>query len=182
MAGPLVSILINNYNYARFLGEAIDSALSQSYSPVEIILVDDGSTDQSREIISTYSSRVIPIFKENGGQASAFNAGIAASRGDILCFLDSDDYFHPGKVARIVEIFGGLDTSKPLMVHHRMNIRHEDGKTRQPEFDGRTHENPLNLAEYARKVQVYALRHWRDHRHFDQPPDVRPALPATREN
>jgi glycosyltransferase involved in cell wall biosynthesis len=153
MPGPLVSILINNYNYARFLREAIDSALSQSYSRVEIILVDDGSTDQSREIISAYGSRLIPIFKENGGQASAFNAGIAASRGDILCFLDSDDYFYPGKVARIVEIFAGLDTSKPLMIHHRMKISQENGKAGQPEFDGRTHENPLNLAEYARKYK-----------------------------
>src|SRR5262245_48637316 len=114
MTPPLVSILINNYNYAQFLREAIESALSQSYSHVEIIVVDDGSTDQSREIISSYGSRLTAVYKENGGQTSAFNAGVLASRGDILCFLDSDDYYYPGKIARIVELFGALDISKPL--------------------------------------------------------------------
>src|SRR5262245_6559987 len=128
MTGPLVTVLINNYNYAQFLREAIDSALSQSYRRVEIIVVDDGSTDQSREIISSYGSRVTAVFKENGGQASAFNVGVAASRGDILCFLDSDDLFYPWKVNRIVELFNALDAAKPLMVHHRLKLHQEDGK------------------------------------------------------
>ena len=77
---PLVSILINNYNYGYFLGAAIESALSQTYQNIEIIVVDDGSTDNSREIIAHYGNHIIPILKENGGQASAFNAGFAASR------------------------------------------------------------------------------------------------------
>jgi len=153
MTPPLVSILINNYNYAQFLREAIESALSQSYSHVEIIVVDDGSTDQSREIILSYGSRLIPIFKENAGQASAFNAGVAASRGDILCFLDSDDYYYPDKIARVVEVFRGLDIAKPLMVHHRLKVSREDGKPNRHEFDGMIHDNPLNLAEYARKYK-----------------------------
>jgi glycosyltransferase involved in cell wall biosynthesis len=151
MTGPLVTILINNYNYERFLREAIDSALSQSYRPVEIIVVDDGSTDQSQEIILSYGSRLTPVFKENGGQASAFNAGIAASRGDIICLLDSDDYFNPGKIERIVELFNALNSAKPLMVHHKLKILHEDGKAAEQVFDSRIHESPLNLAEYARK-------------------------------
>lgn len=102
---PLVSILINNYNYGRFLPEAIDSALNQTYSNIEVIVVDDGSTDNSQEIIKSYEKRVIPILKPNGGQASAFNAGFAASRGEIICFLDSDDIFKPEKIAEIVNIF-----------------------------------------------------------------------------
>src|SRR5215831_18420961 len=126
MTAQLVSILINNYNYAQFLREAIESALSQTYSHVEIIVVDDGSTDESAEIISSYGSRVTAVYKENGGQTSAFNAGVAASRGDILCFLDSDDYFYAEKIARIVELFGALDMSKALMVHHRLKIVQED--------------------------------------------------------
>jgi glycosyltransferase involved in cell wall biosynthesis len=101
---PLVSILINNYNYGRFLRDAIDSALNQTYLNTEVIVVDDGSTDCSREIIATYGDRIIPILKENGGQASAFNAGFAASKGDWIHLLDSDDLFHTNKVERVSEI------------------------------------------------------------------------------
>ena len=103
---PLVSIIINNYNYGRFLREAIDSALNQTYPYIEVVVVDDGSTDNSREIIASYKDRIITVLKENGGQASAFNAGFAASKGEIICILDSDDIFLPEKVAEIVDIFG----------------------------------------------------------------------------
>ncbi|WRH66492.1 MAG: glycosyltransferase family 2 protein [Planktothrix sp. GU0601_MAG3] len=102
---PLVSILINNYNYGRFLAEAIDSGLNQTYPNIEVIVVDDGSTDNSRSIIANYQQKIIPILKENGGQATAFNIGFAASRGDIICFLDSDDLFEPQKITEIVQIF-----------------------------------------------------------------------------
>ncbi|HEY9614852.1 glycosyltransferase family 2 protein [Allocoleopsis sp.] len=103
---PLVSIAINNYNYARFLPQAIDSALNQTYPNVEVVVVDDGSTDNSREIIASYGDKIIPVLKENGGQASAFNAGFAASRGDIVCFLDADDMFVPEKASEVVEALG----------------------------------------------------------------------------
>lgn len=103
---PKVSILINNYNYERFLQEAIDSALNQTYSHTEVIVVDDGSTDNSQKIIASYGDKIIPVLKSNGGQASAFNAGFAASQGDILCFLDSDDLCLPEKVAEVVDAFG----------------------------------------------------------------------------
>jgi glycosyltransferase involved in cell wall biosynthesis len=102
---PLVSILIDNYNYGRFLSEAIDSALNQTYPNIEVVVVDDGSTDNSRQIISAYGDRLIPVLKENGGQASAFNAGFAASSGEIICILDSDDSFLPEKVTEVVEVF-----------------------------------------------------------------------------
>jgi len=102
---PLVSILINNYNYQSFLPEAIDSALSQTYSPVEIVVVDDGSKDNSREVINNYGERIVSVFKKNGGQASAFNASFQASHGEIICFLDADDYYAPNKVSRIAELF-----------------------------------------------------------------------------
>lgn len=101
----LVSILINNYNYGRFLSEAIDSALNQTYSNIEVIVVDDGSSDNSHDIIKSYGNKIIPVLKENGGQASAFNAGFAASRGEIICFLDSDDLFKPEKIAEVTQVF-----------------------------------------------------------------------------
>lgn len=102
---PLVSIVIDNYNYGRFLASAIDSALNQNYRNIEVVVVDDGSTDNSRDIIASYKDRIIKVLKENGGQASAFNAGFKASKGDIICFLDSDDLFMPEKVSEIMKIF-----------------------------------------------------------------------------
>lgn len=102
---PLVSILINNYNYERFIVESIDSALSQDYPHTEVVVVDDGSTDNSRQIIASYNNRIVPVFKENGGQASAFNAGFAASKGEIICLLDSDDVFVPDKATKVVKVF-----------------------------------------------------------------------------
>jgi glycosyltransferase involved in cell wall biosynthesis len=103
--GPLVSILINNYNYGRFLGEAIDSALNQTYSKIEVVVVDDGSTDNSLEIIDRYGNRVVKVAKQNGGQGSAFNAGFEKCKGELICLLDSDDVFTLGKVERVVQIF-----------------------------------------------------------------------------
>jgi len=120
MSRPLASILINNYNYGRFLDEAINSALSQNYPRKEIIVVDDGSTVNSREIISRYGDRIIPIIKENGGQASAVNAGVARCHGDILCFLDSTIFsglIHPDKLERVAAAFyrQGMN-SRPILV------------------------------------------------------------------
>ncbi len=103
-AGPLVTILINNYNYGRFLRDAIDSALNQTYANTEVIVVDDGSTDGSREIIASYGDRIVPILKDNGGQASAFNAGFAASHGEWVFLLDADDVFLPDKTQRILDL------------------------------------------------------------------------------
>ncbi|HEX8363233.1 MAG TPA: glycosyltransferase family 2 protein [Longimicrobium sp.] len=99
---PLVSIIVNNYNYERFLGHAIDSALAQTYPRVEVLVVDDGSTDGSHAVIAGYGERVKAVLKENGGQASAFNAGFAASRGQIVMFLDADDVLRADAVARVV--------------------------------------------------------------------------------
>src|SRR5882757_8265902 len=105
MQATLVSVIINNYNYGRFLGAAIGSALDQDHPAVEVVVVDDGSTDDSRAIIAGYGDRLVAVLKHNGGQGSAFNAGVAASRGEILCFLDADDWFLPGKLRRVVEVF-----------------------------------------------------------------------------
>jgi glycosyltransferase involved in cell wall biosynthesis len=99
---PLVTALICNYNYGRFLADALESALAQTWQPMEVLVVDDGSTDESRSVLEKYRSRVKVILKENGGQASAFNAGIAEANGEIICFLDSDDFWYPERVERTV--------------------------------------------------------------------------------
>jgi glycosyltransferase involved in cell wall biosynthesis len=102
MHQPLVSIVIDNYNYGRFVGAAIRSALAQTYGRLEVIVVDDGSTDDSRDVIRRFGDVVHPIFQENGGQSTAFNTGFLAAKGDIVFFLDSDDALHPDAVAEVV--------------------------------------------------------------------------------
>jgi glycosyltransferase involved in cell wall biosynthesis len=130
---PLVSIVIDNYNYGRFLGEAIDSALAQRYPNVEVIVVDDGSTDNSREVIATYADVIVSILKENGGQASAFNAGFAASRGDIVILLDSDDTLLPTAVEKSVPLFGDPEVIK---VHWPLWLVNADGARTGQIFPG----------------------------------------------
>ena len=105
---PLVSILISNYNYARYIGDSIQSALDQTYSNIELIICDDGSTDDSVRVIEEYErkdARLRLIRQANGGQASGFNAAYYASRGEIIALLDSDDLFLPDKVERVVANF-----------------------------------------------------------------------------
>lgn len=121
----LASIVVNNYNYARFLPEAIESALDQTYYRTEVIVVDDGSTDQSREIIASYGNAIIPIIKENGGQGSAFNAGFEVSCGDVILFLDSDDMLSSTAVARAIELFNHGDVAK---VHWPLRVIDEHGQ------------------------------------------------------
>ncbi len=105
MSQPLISVIINNYNYGRFLTDAIESALAQTYPHKEIIVVDDGSTDHSREVLCQYEGRVQLVLKENGGQASAFHAGFEAAQGEVICFLDSDDYWAPQLLERVASVW-----------------------------------------------------------------------------
>ena len=99
---PLVSIVVDNYNYSRYLPEAVGSALAQSHGNCEVVVVDDGSTDGSRDVIASFGGRIRAVLKANGGQASAFNAGFRASRGELVAFLDADDRLHPEAMERVV--------------------------------------------------------------------------------
>jgi hypothetical protein len=100
-----VDVVIDNYNYGRFLGPAIDSALAQDYPHTRVIVVDDGSTDHSREVMMRYGDRITRLFKQNGGQASAFNAGLEQCDGDIVIFLDADDLLLEHAASRVAAIF-----------------------------------------------------------------------------
>lgn len=108
----LVSVVVSSFNYQRFLGEAIDSALAQTGPALEVIVVDDGSTDDSRAVIEGYGDRVHALFKPNGGQGSALNAGFARSRGEAVLFLDSDDVLLPGAAARAAEVLAEPGVAK----------------------------------------------------------------------
>jgi len=122
----LVSIIVNNYNYGSYLTEAIGSALRQTYRPVEVIVVDDGSTDNSAEVIRSFRDRIVPVFKDNGGQASALNEGFAHCHGQVVIFLDADDVLLPSAAGRSAEIFAAQpNTAK---VQYRMTVIDEQGR------------------------------------------------------
>jgi glycosyltransferase involved in cell wall biosynthesis len=127
---PLVSVLITNYNYGHYLREAIDSALIQTYSPIEIIVIDDGSTDNSKEAIASYKDKIIPVFKENGGQASAINAGFAISQGEIICSLDADDVWLPTKVEEVVKVASSYPSA--AIIYHQVQNIDQLGKSISP--------------------------------------------------
>jgi glycosyltransferase involved in cell wall biosynthesis len=114
---PRVSVVIDNHNYGRFLGEALDSVLAQGLpeKDLEVVVVDDGSTDDSREILASYAPRVKAILQERRGQAAAFNAGLAAATGAVVCPLDSDDVFLPGKLEAVLAAF---EDPKVVCVQH----------------------------------------------------------------
>jgi hypothetical protein len=98
-------IVIDNFNYARYLGAAIDSALKQTWPNCRVLIVDDGSIDDSRSVVARREHRATAIFKEHGGQASAVNAGFAASEGDVYFFLDADDLLGSNTVTSVMRAF-----------------------------------------------------------------------------
>jgi glycosyltransferase involved in cell wall biosynthesis len=105
---PAVTILIDTYNHERFIEEAIVSVLEQDFprAETEILVVDDGSTDRTPEIVRKFQPHVHLIRKANGGQASAFNAGIPEARGEIIAFLDGDDWWAKEKLKVVTNYLG----------------------------------------------------------------------------
>jgi Glycosyl transferase family 2 len=123
---PSVDIVVNNYNYRRFLSEAVESALAQTHDRVTVIVVDDGSTDGSQEVIRLFDDRIVPVLKENGGQASAFAAGLAVSSAEIVIFLDADDTLEPEAAERVAVAFAGEPGLAKL--HYRLAVIDEAGR------------------------------------------------------
>lgn len=121
----MISVIITNYNYAPYLEQCLDSVLTQSTPADEIIVVDDGSKDNSRDILARRADpRVKVITKVNGGQGSAFNAGFAASSGELICLLDSDDWWTPDKLARI-NAWNQLLNGRFSILQHGLTIWHD---------------------------------------------------------
>ena len=131
----LTSIIINNYNYGHFLNEAIDSALNQTYPNIEVIVVDDGSADNSRDIIAEYGNRIIPVLKENGGMASAFNAGFNVSSGHVIISLDSDDLLLPFAVENAIQRFNNIRVTKVHWYLWEINKRGQKSGTMNPKVN-----------------------------------------------
>jgi glycosyltransferase involved in cell wall biosynthesis len=140
----LLTIILNNHNYGRFIASAIESVLNQTYHDFELLIIDDGSTDNSLEVISAYNDRRINrIFKENGGQASALVVGIKAAKGDYIAFLDSDDVWASNKLQRCVDV---LEKEKDIvLLNHGFNMVDYDG-------------NPLSCCHRFTSTERYQLR------------------------
>src|SRR5271169_5858114 len=130
MPTPLVTVLIDTYNHERFIEDAIVSVLEQDYlaGDVEILVVDDGSTDRTPEIVRKFAPRVRLLRKANGGQASAFNAGISEARGEIVAFLDGDDWWAPGKLTAVTQTFAA--EAGVGLIGHGITSVYPDGRQR----------------------------------------------------
>lgn len=122
----MISIIINNFNYGHFLAAAIESALAQTHPACEVIVVDDGSADNSAEVMRRYGERIVPIYKSNGGQASALNTGFARSRGALVIFLDADDQLLPEIGAQVWAAFQANPNA--AKIQYRMRVIDSAGR------------------------------------------------------
>jgi glycosyltransferase involved in cell wall biosynthesis len=121
-----ISIVLCNYNYAMFLDSAIRSAVEQDHPDKEVIVVDDGSTDASRQIIDGWGSKILSVLKANEGQVSAYNAGFAQVTGDVVIFLDSDDLLDRNACGRVAEAFQSAPAA--AKVHFYLRLIDQDGR------------------------------------------------------
>jgi glycosyltransferase involved in cell wall biosynthesis len=128
VAKPAITVLVDTYNHERFIEEALVSVMEQDFSPaeMEILVVDDGSTDRTPEIVRKFEPRVRLIRKKNGGQASAFNAGIPEAQGEIVAFLDGDDWWAQNKLSRVAEAMSA--GSELGIVGHGIIVVQLDGR------------------------------------------------------
>lgn len=117
---PKVSVIIPTYNCASFINEAIESIINQSYQDLEVIVIDDGSNDDTDKVLKPYMNRIKYIYQENKGVAIARNVGIRAAKGEYIAFLDSDDIWYPEKLKIQTEI---LDSHQNVgLVYSDVNI------------------------------------------------------------
>jgi len=137
---PLVSALVPVFNGERFLAEALDSIFAQRWEPLEVVVVDDGSTDRSAEIARSYPVRY--LHQENAGIATARNAAIEAAAGEIVAFLDADDVWLPGSLEKRVEHL--LANPEAAYVLSRMEFFVEPGEERPPWIPERLLAKPQN--------------------------------------
>ncbi|HVH50108.1 MAG TPA: glycosyltransferase family A protein [Candidatus Bathyarchaeia archaeon] len=152
-----LSVLIDTYNHQQLIESAIRSVLLQDFPPSkrEIIVVDDGSTDGTAEIVRQYAPQVRLVSKRNGGQASAFNAGIPECRGQVIVFLDGDDWWAPQKLRRIAQVFA--EDHALGMIGHAFIESFDDGvrKTILPSARARLQVNDVSTAAFFRLSRCY---------------------------
>jgi hypothetical protein len=157
MSRPFVSVLVDTYNHERFIEEALSSVLLQDIpeSDREILVVDDGSTDKTPEILCKFAPQIRILRKANGGQASAFNHGVPECRGEIVAFLDGDDWWAQGKLRRVAGLMAGDPTLG--MVGHAIIESFNDASERiiAPDVQRRFRLDSLFSAEFFRLHRCY---------------------------
>jgi glycosyltransferase involved in cell wall biosynthesis len=154
-ARPLVSVLVPVYQGERYLAEALDSVFAQDYEPLEVIVLDDGSTDGSADIARSYDG-VRYLRQENSGIAAARNAAIGAARGEIVAFLDADDVWLPGSLEKRIEHL--LENPDVGYVVGRMEVFVEPGHGRPPWVEEQFIDKPQNglLQTFVARREVFA--------------------------
>lgn len=152
MKAPHFSVLIDTYNYGRYVEEAVSSALAQDFprEEREILVVDDGSTDDTAVRLRKFGNAIRYLYKSNGGQASAFNYGFANARGEVVALLDADDVWLPEKLLRIYETF--QQNPEAGMAYHRLYWWDGENETEADRYfipvSGRVPENRSALLQY----------------------------------
>jgi len=131
MDSPLVSVIIPSYNGGRYLTEAIESVLAQEYRPIEVIVVNDGSADNTETIAGRYGDRIIYIRQENRGPAAARNRGLQMSHGKVIGFLDADDLWSGNKLSLQLGLLADVSVEIVLGLSQPMKLRmEEDGRSK----------------------------------------------------
>lgn len=160
MIPPLVSIIIPCFNAERWVSEAIESALAQTYRPVEVVAVDDGSTDGTRDVLGRYGESIKCLMGPNRGAAAARNHGVAVSTGSYIQFLDADDVLYPDKIRRCMDIVEGGQQGVVISAYETL----EAGSvlpTQQPWPEGFSDMDPV-VQVLCRPIQTSAPLHRRD--------------------
>ena len=142
MEDPLISCIIPVYNAEKYLGEAIESVLQQTYRPTEVIVVDDGSTDGTPSVVAQYENRVRSARQENAGPAAARNHGVRIAQGEFIAFLDADDLWHKDKLTRQIARF----QERPelgLCFTHVQNFWVPEMQEEERKFQGHRFSKPL---------------------------------------
>lgn len=151
---PFVSIVIPVYNGENYMRSAIDSALGQDYDNLEVIVVNDGSTDNTDEIAKSYRSKIRYFSKENGGVSTALNLAIHNAKGDYISWLSHDDYYLPNKISRQVEELSKIDEREKIIPYSDCEILYMRGKTE----DGNTKFYQMNLKEIPSLTKIDSLK------------------------
>jgi glycosyltransferase involved in cell wall biosynthesis len=151
----MVSAIIPTYNRARVVCEAIESVLRQSYREVEIIVVDDGSTDDTQARLAHYGNRICVVTQSNSGPAAARNRGVAASSGELIAFLDSDDLWLPTKIERQVNLLAKIGPSVPCCLS---NITMQWSTGERTSFDIAALDPPISEGIWLNVDEVLVTR------------------------
>ena len=150
MKTPLISVIITNYNYARYLPQGIDSVLAQTYGELEVIVVDDGSQDDSALVGRSYGDRIRFIQQANQGVSRARNRGVAESKGEFIAFLDADDTWAPDKLEKQARLL--ISDPQTGLVHCGIQKINRDGVALESIVDGMEGSVAIEMLLFEREV------------------------------